>query len=86
MILRLGKIDKNKANEIEKLIGVVLRKIKFLKFSNKDFYNKMKNILTQIEDKTFRILRKNEEFTENYSCIIELTKEMYSNIEKNLFK
>lgn len=73
-------------DEIEKLIGVVIRKIRFLQFSNKDFYSKMRNILTQIEDKTFRILRKKNEFTENYNSIIELTKEMYSNIEDNLFK
>ena len=73
-------------DEIEKLIGVVIRKIRFLQFSNKDFYSKMRNILTQIENKTFRILRKKNEFTENYNSIIELTKEMYSNIEDNLFK
>lgn len=86
MILNLGKIDKNKVNEIEKLIGVVIRKIKFLQFSNKDFYEDIEKILTQIEDKTFRILRKKDEFDENYNCIIELTKEMYLKIEDNLFK
>ena len=84
--LNLGKIDKNKVNEIEKLIGVVIRKIKFLQFSNKDFYEDIEKILTQIEDKTFRILRKKDEFDENYNCIIELTKEMYLKIEDNLFK
>ena len=81
------KVNEDQIDKLEKLITEDLRNaILIFKYINSQFYNRMEKTIIEIDDDIVLISTKEDNFDRMYEKLIKDMKNLYSYVEKYLFK